>query len=129
MNIADALRALVPLVPFDGNHDDEKTKGPALAAARAALAEYDAQPIRYVVDGTSEDGTFQGDGENAPFVIFDVNEQTNWPGEYVTREKAEEALASRIVACINACDGIDPARLAAFLDVHSGDPLNPRNAP
>lgn len=42
--LADALRALVPLVPFDGNHDDEVRKGPQLKAARAALAEYDRKP-------------------------------------------------------------------------------------
>ena len=42
--LADALRALIPLVPFDGNHEDETRKGPQLREARAALAEYDNAP-------------------------------------------------------------------------------------
>ena len=42
MNIPDILAALIPLVPFDGNHADEITKGPILRDARRALAEYDA---------------------------------------------------------------------------------------
>lgn len=41
--LADALRDLYSLVPFDGNHEDETTKGPKLRAAREALADYDAQ--------------------------------------------------------------------------------------
>lgn len=41
--LAAALRALYPLVPFDGNHDDETRKGPHLKAAREALARYDAE--------------------------------------------------------------------------------------
>lgn len=39
--LAAALRDLYALVPFDGNHDDEKRKGAQLHAARAALADYD----------------------------------------------------------------------------------------
>lgn len=41
-NLAAALRALYPLVPFDGNHADETAKGPPLKAARDALADYEA---------------------------------------------------------------------------------------
>ena len=41
--LADALRALYTLVPFDGNHADEMAKGKQLKEAREALAAYDAQ--------------------------------------------------------------------------------------
>ena len=44
-----------------------------------------------VVDGVAEDDTYQGDGKNPPFVIFDVDAQRNLPGEYPTRERAEAA--------------------------------------
>lgn len=44
------------------------------------------------VDGTAEDGTYQGDGEHAPFVIFNITQQTNLDGYYQTRQEAEQAL-------------------------------------
>lgn len=44
--LADALRALYTLVPFDGNHADEMAKGKQLKEAREALAAYDAQASR-----------------------------------------------------------------------------------
>lgn len=49
------------------------------------------------VDGTFIDGTFQGDGEDAPFVVFDIDAQQNLPGIYETREEAEIALAAELV--------------------------------
>lgn len=48
------------------------------------------------VDGTAEDGTYQGDGESAPFVVFDIEAQCNLPGEYDTREAANLALLAEI---------------------------------
>ena len=47
--LARALESLIPLVPFDGNHADETSKGQQLRAARRALAEYQAQPQGYTV--------------------------------------------------------------------------------
>lgn len=38
--LADALAAVYPLVPFDGGHADEITKGAALAQSRNALASW-----------------------------------------------------------------------------------------
>lgn len=38
-----ALRDLLPLVPFDGNHHDETTKGAQLRAAREAIAKASTQ--------------------------------------------------------------------------------------
>lgn len=44
---------------------------------------------RYVVDGTHEDGNFSGDGESAPFVVFDKTNQTWLPPRYYSRESAQ----------------------------------------
>lgn len=38
--LAHALAHVLPFVPFDGLHEDEKTKGKLLREARAALADY-----------------------------------------------------------------------------------------
>ena len=38
--LAQALEALIPLVPFDGNWEDQKTKGLQLHRARHLLAVY-----------------------------------------------------------------------------------------
>jgi hypothetical protein len=51
---------------------------------------------RLVVDGVFEDGTFQGDGQDPPFVIFDVDNQRNLPGEYPTRQRAEAAMTEML---------------------------------
>ena len=45
-----------------------------------------------IVDGTAEDGTYQGDGELPPFVIYNVDKQENLPGYYPTRQNANLAL-------------------------------------
>jgi hypothetical protein len=50
---------------------------------------------RYFVDGLEydhPDAMFAGDGQFAPFVIFDADAQDNLPGEYATRAEAEAAL-------------------------------------
>ena len=47
---------------------------------------------RLCVDGTHPDGTLQGDGEDAPFYVFDIAAQ-DWPaGPFDTRAMAEEAM-------------------------------------
>lgn len=46
-----------------------------------------------VVDGTEEYGNFAGDGAYAPFVVFDVDAQTNIAGPYCTRREAEWGLS------------------------------------
>jgi hypothetical protein len=50
---------------------------------------------RFCVDGhefPNKDSDFAGDGEYPPFVIFDIENQRNLPGEYATREEAETEL-------------------------------------
>lgn len=50
---------------------------------------------RYCIDGLEfddPDAAFTGDGQFAPFVIFDIFEQMNLPGEFATRAEAEAAL-------------------------------------
>lgn len=44
--LAAALRELLPLVPFDGNHADELAKGRQLNNARRLLGAWDAQQLR-----------------------------------------------------------------------------------
>lgn len=48
---------------------------------------------RYCVDGVAGDDTYQGDGQGAPFRIFDIEAQRNLPGDYLTRGDAESVLA------------------------------------
>ena len=44
---------------------------------------------RFVVDGTvPEDGAYQGDGQQAPFVVFDIDGQDNVAGPYRFRWQA-----------------------------------------
>ncbi|MGG5541928.1 hypothetical protein P4G95_09005 [Burkholderia vietnamiensis] len=47
-----------------------------------------------VIDGTAEDGTYQGDGEDAPFVIFNVAQQRNVAGPFGSMDDAQLALAA-----------------------------------
>lgn len=47
--------------------------------------------MNLVVDGHSEtDGVFAGDGKLPPFVVFDVDRQTNIAGPFNTRKEANE---------------------------------------
>lgn len=68
--LADALRALYTLVPFDGNHADEIAKGKQLKEAREALAAYDAWPERLATDYrvTTEWDAFDADSPRAAAV-------------------------------------------------------------
>lgn len=55
---------------------------------------------RYAVDGAvrpdDPDGPeFQGDGQFAPFVIFDIEAQENLPGHFATRAEAEQEMHRR----------------------------------
>ncbi|KGD55414.1 hypothetical protein DP49_961 [Burkholderia pseudomallei] len=47
-----------------------------------------------VIDGTAEDGTYQGDGMDAPFVIFNVPQQRNVAGPFDSMADAQAALAA-----------------------------------
>lgn len=49
--------------------------------------------MRYCVDGEAEDGTLQGDGQGAPFRIFDIEAQDHLPGVYADRATPEQAAA------------------------------------
>lgn len=51
-----------------------------------------ADDDRFCVDGTTEDGTLQGDGERAPFFVFSPPLQRNVAGPYPTRQIAEVAV-------------------------------------
>lgn len=53
---------------------------------------YEKNHSRYCVDGVHPNGTIQGDGEGAPFQIFDTHEQTYVPGIYGTRADAETVI-------------------------------------
>jgi hypothetical protein len=48
---------------------------------------------RLVVDGTDQYGTFAGDAQSAPFVVFDVDLQENIAGPFASRAAATMAMA------------------------------------
>ncbi|WP_425953219.1 LPD11 domain-containing protein [Ralstonia pseudosolanacearum] len=50
-----------------------------------------------VVDGLDESGNFAGDGEKAPFVVFDADDQQNIAGPFVTRAEGEKARTEILV--------------------------------
>ena len=52
--------------------------------------EHGKLPTALVVDGLGEDGNFAGDGERAPFVVFDVERQKNIAGPFASRELADK---------------------------------------
>lgn len=45
-----------------------------------------------VIDGTAEDGTYQGDAESPPFAVFNVDRQENVAGPFDTMAAARGAL-------------------------------------
>jgi len=53
--------------------------------------------LQLIVDGTAEDGTFQGDGESAPFAVFSPELQRNVAGPFATRAQAQ-ATADALTA-------------------------------
>lgn len=65
-----------------------------------------------VVDGTDTCGNFAGDGEYAPFVVFDVDRQENIAGPFGTRQDGEKAR-SEILA--GASPMLDSEALLAYL--------------
>lgn len=89
---------------------DRATAGLAAREALARLAT--EREARYCVDGTTDDDTFQADGQLPPFVIFDIKEQRNLPGEYPTREGAEKALAD-LLGMNDVADALDSMAAAA----------------
>lgn len=95
--LADALRALYTLVPFDGNHADEMAKGKQLKEAREALAAYDAQQAQPVPAGA-----------------WSANAGSVWDhtGKWVADCNSENA--ARIVACVNAHNALVSALLGVM---------------
>jgi hypothetical protein len=67
--------------------------GPASEKVEACdRSAYNKRGELLVIDGTAEDGTYQGDGENAPFVVFNVERQTNVAGTFSSLDQARAAL-------------------------------------
>lgn len=120
--LADALRALYALVPFNGNHEDEALKGPKLKAARQALAEYDAQQACAATEGGKWwRGGDRTCGPNAATFRFIRDDSGIVAYVEGSREQAEER-AARIVQCVNAHDGLVSALQACqrVLDDNGG---------
>lgn len=61
--------------------------GGSLEAIEVALAACSG----FVVDGTSEDDSLQGDGQQAPFYILDIDKQTHGEVAYDSRLAAHRA--------------------------------------
>ena len=89
--LADALRALYTLVPFDGNHADEMAKGKQLKEAREALAAYDAQ---------------QAQAHDVAAGAWSANAGSVWDhtGRWIADCDSENA--ARIVQRVNAHDAL-----------------------
>lgn len=104
--LADALRALYTLVPFDGNHADEMAKGKQLKEAREALAAYDARQTQPVADGAwvAEPITNVVSAPPLPRRAYREPVAACNSAEY----------AARIVACVNACAGMTTAEVLEF---------------
>lgn len=75
-------------------------------------------PKNLVVDGTGPCGNFAGDGENAPFVVFDVDRQENIAGPFDTRDAGEKARAAIL-------EGAVPMLDVAALQSHLNPDENP----
>lgn len=54
------------------------------------MSSYRDVAANLVVDGLDEAACFAGDGERAPFVVFDVNRQTNIAGPFASRDLASQ---------------------------------------
>lgn len=55
-------------------------------------ADYNKQGEFLVIDGTAEDGTYQGDADAPPFVVFNVDRQQVVAGPFETMSEARESL-------------------------------------
>ena len=99
--LADALRALYTLVPFDGNHADEMAKGKQLKEAREALAAYDAQ---------------QAQAHDVAAGAWSANAGSVWDhtGKWIADCNREHA--ARIVQCVNAHDALVSALRTILAD-------------
>lgn len=69
-------------------------------------------PKNLVVDGTDHSGNFAGDGDSAPFVVFDVERQENIAGPFDTRDAGEKA---RVEILDGAVPMLDVRALQAYL--------------
>lgn len=49
-------------------------------------------------------------------ILAPVGEATEMQAYLVVAKSDSERLSDRIVACVDACDGIDPTKLATFLE-------------
>lgn len=48
------------------------------------------------IDGTADDGTYQGDGVNAPWVIYDIKKQKNVSKPFDSAVEARQELVKII---------------------------------
>lgn len=69
-------------------------------------------PKNLVVDGTDHSGNFAGDGDSAPFVVFDVERQKNIAGPFDTRDAGDKA---RVAILDGAVPMLDVRALQAYL--------------
>ncbi|WP_087865916.1 hypothetical protein [Comamonas thiooxydans] len=67
---------------------DRKTGGWTLDGVPAEVATPPRAFRELVVDGLDDQGCFAGDGQTAPFVVFDADAQKNIAGPFITREQA-----------------------------------------
>lgn len=65
------------------------------AAAKAEMVHIRGFEHNLCVDGLMSDdpdSPYSGDGQYAPFVVFDIDAQENLPGQYATRLEAEASM-------------------------------------
>ena len=108
--VGNPLDGLILIGPFDGQHEamefvnrDEPDSDWWVAPVESPdpeVEEHELEPS-FCVDGHEYDdpeSNMLGDGQWAPFRVFDINAQGYLPGEYNTRQEAEEAMVAHAIS-------------------------------
>lgn len=82
------------------------------------VSNYTGPTANLEVDGLDEEGSFAGDGQRAPFVVFDVDRQKNIAGPFIAREQAEQ---HRLEILAGHAPRLNAATLSKLLDEVDGN--------
>lgn len=97
MNTNVALVRGAPLSGQDGFFEFAVMAGSTQTSEPASIDRNMSKNMNLVVDGVDAAGLFAGDGERAPFVVFDVEKQENIAGPFATRDAAQNHRDSIIL--------------------------------
>lgn len=118
----DGFHTLIEGVSFDDFEGGRYAMSAAKArevASQVAAVNPTVPGRMLVVDGINEEGNFAGDGELAPFVVFDAGQQVNIAGPFTTRQLAEQ---HRVEILSGQAPRLDRRALVNMLEAGTAEP-------